>query len=431
MIASYFRQPAIVGWAAFVGVSTLSAGIYYAAVCAWISWLARRQMANPVVVAGAWVACELARTHLLVANPWALAAYSQVPWSMLTQVADATGPYGVSILVVWANVLLARHVAPAFRPHRPAAAIVAFLATFGAALAYGHWRLGKEFTSGEPVTVAIVQGMGSQAHDAPAERGNVRLTRYLAMTDEAMASRPSLVVWPETAVTFLLQDDSVLRRRLLEANRALSTDLIVGGLAYTSGPDGGSHHNSVFLLRGGRLRARYDKVRLVPIAEEAMLGQGGGRLRLVAAREQRALPTRLGPAGVSLCFELMYPDLIRRAGRHSVLLVNLANDSWFGSVGPARHELDIATLRAVENRRYLVRSTATGISAIIDPHGRVVAESGFGRPEVLHASVVPAGGTSPYQRVGDLGAWMMVLFAGVRSVQAALRTREEPDRACR
>src|SRR5262245_41940266 len=83
MIAGYFDRPLAVGWAAFLGASTLSAGIYYAAVCAWVSWLARRRAATPVVVAGAWVACELARTHLLLANPWALAAYSQVPWNRL------------------------------------------------------------------------------------------------------------------------------------------------------------------------------------------------------------------------------------------------------------------------------------------------------------------------------------------------------------
>ena len=104
------------------------------------------------------------------------------------------------------------------------------------------------------------------------------------------------------------------------------------------------------------------------------------------------------------------------------MLFNLSNDGWFGRPEAAQQQLDIATLRAVESRRYLVRAAATGISAVIDPHGRTLRQSGFGTHAVLDAIVHPSHARTPYQRWGDALAWLVIAAAALSSLRAALRS---------
>ena len=116
----------------------------------------------------------------------------------------------------------------------------------------------------------------------------------------------------------------------------------------------------------------------------------------------------------------MYPELVRRfADAGAEILANLSNDDWFGSRAAARHHLAIASVRAIENRRFLVRATSNGYSAIVDPHGRIVSRSGFGDPEVLSAIIYRSNAKTPYQRWGDAVAWLAIgacFLVAIRSV---------------
>jgi apolipoprotein N-acyltransferase len=116
----------------------------------------------------------------------------------------------------------------------------------------------------------------------------------------------------------------------------------------------------------------------------------------------------------------MYPDLIRGVvSQGAEVLVNPSNDDWFGDPAPVRHMLDIASVRAIEQRRYLVRPTVTGFSAVIDPYGRVVTSSGFREPAVLTAEIRPSTTQTVYGRWGDVGAWLMVtIVVSVSLIQA-------------
>jgi apolipoprotein N-acyltransferase len=115
----------------------------------------------------------------------------------------------------------------------------------------------------------------------------------------------------------------------------------------------------------------------------------------------------------------MYPELVRRfAIGGAEVLANLSNDSWFGAAAPARHHLEIASVRAIENRRYLVRATTNGFSAVIDPYGRVVARATFGSPEVLTEPVRMSRVRTLYQRWGDAVAWLALAVALAGSVAA-------------
>jgi apolipoprotein N-acyltransferase len=151
----------------------------------------------------------------------------------------------------------------------------------------------------------------------------------------------------------------------------------------------------------------------LPFAERTQFGGGISLEQITYAPGRRFHSLRVGDirVGAFICFEAMYPELVRNFVRQGAdILANPSNDDWFGHAAPARLMLDMVTVRAIENRRYLVRPTTTGFSAIIDPHGRAVALSGFGTPEILTASVRPSRVESPYQRWGDATSWITLTF---------------------
>ncbi len=406
MIASFFDQSLLTGWLGFFAVSSTTAGVWFGAFTAWVSWLARRGAATPLLVALGWGACELARSRVFVGDPWALLGYSQVGWSALTQVADIGGPYPVGMLMAAAGAIVAGLVEPRLRPRHPRRSAALVLLAVAAVLAYGHVRLRETFTTGQPVAVALVQGgAGSDGNGVAAFEEYVSLSR-------AGAAGADLVLWPEHAITFSMKDPGARRDELFRLSRDLGAELIVGGLGSEQGSTDVRQYNSAFLVRDGRIAGRYDKVRLMPMGEASLLPRGlrAGR-DLVPGRVPRLLRTRNGRVGAFICVESMYPETVRALGEHADLLVNLSNDAWFAHATPAEQQLGIARLRAVENRRALLRATATGISAIVDAHGRVVARSGFGRVEVVRGSVQMGQVGTVYQRWGDAVGWGAVGIA--------------------
>lgn len=401
MLAGYFGLGTVTSWLGAVGMAVALHGVYVSAWAAWTAWLVRRRRASPLLIAGGWGACELARSAGL-GGPWGLAATSQVGWTTLIQMADLAGPYGIGLLVAAVNACVAAALAPALRGRHPRATALVVAAALLAACAYGQWRLDKTFTDGDVVRVAVVQGGASvDGETARAER----LQRYVDLTRRDAAPDADLIVWPEHAIDGYLEEPTATRDAVLPLGAR--ADLIVGGPHFAPSVDGTRYHNSAYLVRDGRLASRYDKHRLVPFAEDAYTPGPGAFV----------VPARIR-AGMLLCFEAMFPDLARRAtAQGAEVLVNVSNDAWFGSAGPARQQLDVATLRAVENRRPLVRAAATGISAVIDAHGRVRAESGWGTHEVLNTTVRAAHGPTPYQRWGDAVAWLVVALV----LEATLR----------
>ena len=419
MLARYFAVSPAVGWLGFLAVSIGLIGIYYGVFATWLSWLIRRQAANPFVIAAGWGICEFARANLLGGNPWVLSGYSQMPLNWLMQLADATGPYGIGMLIAAVNALLAGFYVSTLRGRRLAISSVGIVVACGFTFLYGEWRLSQTFATGEPIEVAVIQGAVERQSRWNPEHRTASLDRYLALTKEVTAARPRFIFWPEYAVDFYLQEAVPERQVLLGMTRDLGADLILGGPSYGYGVSDLFYRNSVFLLRHGRLTGRYDKVRLLPFAEEATFGRRFFRDQLTYEPGRRLHTLRAGNAqiGAFVCVEAMYPDLARRlALQGAEVFTNPANDDWFGYAAPARHHLDIATVRAIENRRYLVRPTTTGFSAIIDPHGQTVVRSSFGTPTVLTGAVRLSHAQTPYQRWGDAAVWIAVVWVTVVSL---------------
>jgi len=179
----------------------------------------------------------------------------------------------------------------------------------------------------------------------------------------------------------------------------------------------------VFLVRRGKVAGRYDKIRLLPFAEVNHFARifPGLRDHYEPGRFTQMLRATAARVGAFVCFEAMYPALVREFARKGAeVLANPSNDSWFGDAAPARHELDIASVRAIENRRYLIRATTTGVSAVIGTYGLVVSASEFGSPEVLTASISRSHARTPYQRWGDSVCWLALFLTLAASLSPEL-----------
>jgi apolipoprotein N-acyltransferase len=414
MLSHYFGLPVAFSWAGALLVIIAVEGVYVSAYAAWVAWLARRRAASPLLLAGGWLAVEFARAHGVIPNPLALSAYSQLRATWLIQLADLAGPYGIGMVIAAVNASLAALLVPALRGRRPALQLMTVAALLAGVLLYGQWRIGQTFADGAPVAIAVVQdGTPTSPSGQPTLRA-ARLARYVALTRGIAESKPALIVWPEYAVESYLEEVSPARDAVLEVAAESGADLILGGPHFTPASAGTRYHNSVYLVRDGRLAARYDKNRLVPFAEDDRLAWMVGRkpVTYTAGRGGFVLPSAALQVGAFLCVESMYPQLVREAaGQGAEVLANLSNDSWFGHADAMRQQLDSAALRAVENRRYLVRATSTGFSAIIDPYGRTVVQSELETAQVLSATVRASHARTPYQRWGDAVAWAVI--AGV------------------
>lgn len=369
-----------------------------------------------IAIPSLWVVHELVRDRI-VGQPWNLLGYSQHGHPGLIQIAAVTGIYGVSFLLVVGNFALMTAVLQLRAGHR----LRAFTAVFSAfALVLVVWSAGvvKMRPSlrswGKSRTVAIVQTGVAPAYEWTRAYAEKQLRAHLAAS-ETLKTRPALIIWPENSITQYLESDPLLGAQLGELAERHGADLLFGAPRF----EDGRTFNSVRLITAdGRYGGHYDKQRLVLFAEAGLLadptpsGPSPSPREFSAGRETGVLQSVM-PIGVSICHEITYPDLVRRAVRDGAeLLVNVSNDGWLdpGQGVATWQHLAMTVFRAVETRRYIVRAATTGVSAVIDPYGRVVATLAPGTSGVLESPIVSRRHWTTYVRVGDAFAVACALF---------------------
>lgn len=434
-IAFYYEQPWWFGVLFGVVGSMVLWGSYYAAFAALTAWLIPRTrgLMRAGTIAAAWIVCELARAKLLTGEPWMLLGYALVPHLRLIQIADLGGVYALSALVLFVNVSVDAVLLDGRSAAGTAAVATALLV---AALAYGTIRLSTDFHTAPPVRVAVVQGNNDLGAQWNAEHYGRGLDTYLRLSREAVRkTRAAVLLWPESAVTFFLPEEADLRIAVERLVAETDTEVVLGG-PHLDGADPAAPRffNSAFALAPGLgITGRYDKTHLLPFAEyfplrfSEFLRRRFERVRVfTAGNDPRLLPTRLGPTAVAICFEAIFPELVRtRMAAGAAVLLNLSNDGWLGA-GAAQHAA-MVTLRGVENRTWVVRATATGISGVIDPHGRWTVRSGTGTAAILAADVVPLHADAVYKRYGDVFAHACVVAVCVAAAVVALRDRPSAE----
>jgi apolipoprotein N-acyltransferase len=361
-----------------------------------------------------WVSTELARTYFWSGFPWVLLGYSQTTVLPVAQFASIVGVFGLSGVV--AAVSAAAAYAVISRSPRSIIALAgAVVAVLGIAL-WGNHRLNNDrlVDEGRLVRLALIQGNIPQDQKwDDSQAGNI-LNTYLSMTREAAAQGAQLVIWPESSTPFPFEDDHAGGEKIRSVVRETGIELLFGSDQIDHATK--AYYNAAFLVRqNASVAGVYQKIHLVPFGEfvplQRLLFFVGPLVEAAGAFTPGAgmvvLPTSNGPISTAICYEIVFPALVRESvTRGSQLLTTITNDAWYGhSSAPYQHFLQ-ATMRAIEQGRYLARAANTGISGIVDPYGRVIQRSRIFERTVMVGEVRMLQVSTVYGKIGDLFAYI-------------------------
>ena len=360
-----------------------------------------------------WVVLEFLRGKLLTGFPWCLIGYSQYKNLHLIQVADITGTYGISFLIVLINTALYLLLIRKLNFIKGFVVLVLFIFTY----VYGTYRLNATI-KGIPVKAAIVQGNIDQSLKWNPSYQAKTMATYLELTGCAFKNGANLVIWPETSVPFYFQEGGRLAKLVYRISRGIK--LIFGSPAYKRENAHIFYFNRAYLLCNGKLVSYYDKVHLVPFGEYVPLKRVLFFVnKLVPCAGDFSPGRKITPlkckdlsAGVMICYEAIFPEIARaHVKKGANILVNISNDAWFGKTSAPYQHFAMSIFRAVENRRYLVRATNTGISGFIDPCGRVIKKGTLFQKQLLLARVKLVNQhLTIYTKYGDLGVYLALFY---------------------
>ncbi|WP_322893891.1 MULTISPECIES: apolipoprotein N-acyltransferase [unclassified Yoonia] len=409
------------GWMAPFAILLMASGA--ALFWAIAGWFAQRLAPrSQVALALFLVATEMTRSLILTGFPWALLGHIWVP-TWMAQASALGGPHLLTLITVLAALGLARLWA---RDWLRGAVVLAVLALLAITLRPGP---APQLADDAPVVRMVQPNAPQHLKWDPAYR-DAFVNTLVGLSGQG--ERPDLVVWPETAVPYLLNyiiDD------LSQFDEAARGAPLVFGVQRQD--ERGWYYNSLVVMeQGGQITQTYDKQHLVPFGEYVPFGDLLGRIgiRGMAVQEGGGFAAGttpgpvnipgIGPAVPLICYEGIFAEEIITGPNRPRMLLLITNDGWFGqAAGPHQH-LAQARLRAIEQRLPMVRVGNTGISAMIDAQGRILASLPLGVEGVLDAALPAVGDAPPYARLGDWPVGLVLLFGLLTGV---LRRRRDSD----
>ncbi len=397
-------------WGVFL-LFALGKGLHLAVFCLLAGALMRRRFAAPAVAA-LWTGLE--RTHGPLGFTWLALGNAGIDYGIPMRLAPWTGVYGLSFVFALAGAVLA--LAWLRRPRRELAWVAALVSLY-LLPALPATQSGRESAALLQPNIRMDENWTAQARSRMYERAFSLSLRAALDSSQPPAA---LIAWPESPAPIYYESDPVFREQANQLARAARTPFLFGMVAFTS--SGAPLNSAQYVSASGEPLARYDKIHLVPFGEfvpapfgfVSRITQEAGDFapgtRVVVA------PVGAHRAGAFICYESAFPHLVRRfAEAGAELFVNLSNDGYFGRSAAREQHLLLARMRAAENRRWILRATNDGITAAIDPAGRIAEQW---RPYAEHAGRLRFSWVQSmtlYTRYGDWFAWLC-LAAGVASV---------------
>ena len=386
-----------------------------------------------------WVGVEHLKSWFMTGFPWDLIGYSQYRVLPLIQIADITGVYGISFLIVFVNCaaygIMRRFMKKGALPYPE---MVLSLLLVLAAWAYGEKRIFtvQDADPGAPVQLALVQPNISQDLKWDPAYLEQTLEKFKRLTLQTKKNAPVMVVWPESATPFFFQSQETYRAYVADIVKELNgAHLLFGSPSWEESAGGEMrYHNSAFFINPGQdIAGRYDKLHLVPYGEYVPLAQffpfiqkmveGIGDFSPGQSLSMASLPGCI--FGTVICYEIIFPDLVRQFARGGAqFIINITNDAWFGTTSAPYQHLAMTALRAVETRRYIARCANTGISAVIAPTGAIQQQTGLFTEAILPATIYCRSDVTVYARYGDLFAWCCWAFS-IFCLLSACRRRQK------
>lgn len=380
----------------------------------------------------AWVATEFCRGWAFGGFPWVPLGNSQVTVLPVAQFASLFGVYGLSLLVALVNAAIVYALLTQGRPR--VTAIVTAVAVLAGIGAWGTWRIadGSLVRQGSPIRVGLVQGNIEQKLKWDPREARRIFTTYIAMTRDVVKRGAQYVLWPESATPFMFEEDQGGQAALRALAREVRVPILFGSdqLVHGSKP---TLYNAAFLLApDGHTVAVYRKIHLVPFGEFIPLQQYvkfisplvDSLLDFSAGTSVVMLPVDGHLTSTAICYEVVYPSLINTAvDGGSELLSTITNDAWYGESSAPFQHWEMASMRAIEQGRYLVRAANTGISGIVDPYGRVVERSAIFEQTGLVGEVRFLTDRTVYSSIGDAIAYFAILLTAAALITVGRSTR--------
>jgi apolipoprotein N-acyltransferase len=431
-----------------------------------------------------WVSLEFVRSNLdFLSLPWELLAHSQYQYPAIIQIASLTGTYSISFLIVMVNAALGAIIYPYFSKFsgektppslllekggvttsRSGAATAPALTKGDAGgfeinggrksllsltalliiltILYGQLAISKPII-GNKIKVSLVQGNIAQEKKWDRSYAREIMQTYAALTEEASKDQPVLIIWPETATPGAINLNPRLHFELREIVKKSGTYLLLGSAQHQKFEEKGAREfkyvNSAYLINPEpRIvkNQRYDKIRLFPFGEYLpykefipwsyiSVPDTGA---YVSGKEFTVFETPAFRFGVTICWEDVFPDLFRQfVQRGAQFMINITNEAWFGKSAAPYQLVSISVFRAVENRVFVVRCTNTGVSCIIDPHGRIIDRVKDEKGQDIFVRGVMTGGIIPldsktiYTQYGDLFVWVAFLGTAIFLATAIMK----------
>jgi len=409
-------------------------GLYHGLFGLLVGWAAgpgRDNRRALIAVPFLWVAVELARTRV-TGFPWDLLGTAQVDNISLSRITMWTGVYGISFEIMLVNVA----VAAAFLVPRKKRNTLLLAAVVAAAVLQAGRLVDAPAMAGDRAALLVQENIPVDENwTRDAFERTLRDLTDLSVKAAATSSSPTnatesahgkvdLIVWPESPAPFFA-NDPLFRSPLSEMARTTRSWVVTGAIGSTPAAQNGGSASEVFnsaalVSPTGEWTARYDKVHLVPFGEylpfPKLFAFAGGLTKEVgefqAGMSRAPLDAGSMPLGIFICYESVFPDEVRQfANNGAQVFVNISNDGWYGDSGAYAQHLNQTRMRAIENERWILSATDTGVTASIDPYGRTVARLPRKQRGTLVTPYALTSVTTFYTRHGDWFAWLCAIIS--------------------
>jgi apolipoprotein N-acyltransferase len=444
VLIHYGGLTAALAWVAY-GLLVAVLACYTAAACAVTKHFVMRGGRYFLFLFPAvWILSEYAISFSPFGGfPWLLAGYTQANYLSIIQIADITGIYGISFLVLWINTMIAWICLRRWNRASFAIPLITTILMAAASLTYGFSSLRRmensnRWENGQTDYKAAMLQLNISFDDPERVQMDKYRRGYLKMADSLRHSNVDLLVLPESPCPIIYLYDSAFRRTFEDLAGQFPLGMIFNNINYDDTGEEERYFNSAFYLDGeGELKAIYDKIHLVPFGEYIPLRRFFSFVETISKDVSEFAPGRdtlligIGdhPSNVIICFEAIFPELVRRfSEKGSQLIVNLTNDGWYGDSSAPYQHLAISRIRAVENRRYLIRAANSGFSALIEPTGKIQASTGLFQEAVCEGRFAFLTEKTLYTRYGDVLVFLCaiisvgsLIFVGFRKAAIAKR----------
>lgn len=407
--------------------------IYIAVFCLLYATALKNSSIPSIVTAPCiWTSLEFIRSYAFTGFPWSSLGYSQYKFLSLIQVADITGIYGISFLIVAFNGLISdiyitkkiQNEKPLYSPFSLVVSIISFSVMLILIFSYGFFRLYQD--RGDALfKAAIIQGNIEQDKKWDIQYQKAVLLTYKELTLQAAEKKPDIIIWPETALPFIFREDKYLTEDLISFQKELGAYMLFGSILIRekeetkqSGKFKNSLSNSALLLdKNGNISYIYDKIHLVPFGEYVPLRNvlffidklvyGIGDY--YPGDRYLSAVTPFGGFATLICYEIIFPGLVRKFYINGGdFIVTITNDAWFGDTfGPYQH-FSMAVFRAVENRKPVLRAANSGISGFIDSNGRIIETSRLFEKTYLFKEIKKDKTLAFYTKFGDIFSYLCI-----------------------